>query len=76
MLNNFDIRPLATAIMKQAIIDAKNGTADLRHEAREWLIENASWYLSALNVEVDQDYIVRWVKRGCKTNGIKLFSHR
>ena len=71
MLNDIDIRPLAAAVIIQAVKDARDGDI----EARAWLLHDGLFWLEACGIDADQSFVLRGLnspatrKRRRATNG-------
>lgn len=61
--NDYDIRPLAAAIVLHAIREAKQGDQG----ARAWLQHDGLVFMDVCGVTLEPVQIKRWITRGCKT---------
>ena len=59
---DYDIRPLAAAIVLQAISEAKQGD----RSAREWLQHDGLAFMDVCGVTLDRVQVKRWITKGCK----------
>ena len=59
---DFDIRPLAAAVIVQAMKDAREGDRN----ARQWLQHEGLLFFDVCGVPVECEHVKRWIKRGCK----------
>ena len=56
---NYDIRPLAAAVILQAAREA-----EANPEAREWLIIDAPLWFAAIGFDIHPDRIESWMRNG------------
>ena len=62
---DYDIRPLAAAIVLQAIRDAKHGD----RSARAWLQHDGLAFMDVCGVTLEPVQVKRWIQHGCKSLG-------
>ena len=62
---DFDIRPLAAAVIVQASKEAQAGDQG----ARQWLQNDGLIFLDACGVTLEPAQVKRWIQKGCKSLG-------
>lgn len=59
---DYDIRPLAAAVIVRAAREAREGSA----EARQWLLSDAPLWMDAIGLDLQPAQVRKWITRGCK----------